>query len=86
MKYGVPQGSVPSPSLFSIYLYPLPSIIYKYPNIYYHLYAYDIQLYKFILTNSSPALNKQISNCANDIKELYLIIFSLIRPTSKIRC
>ena len=52
MKYGVPQGLVPGPSIFSIYLYPLPSIISKYLNIYYHLYADDIQLYMFLLTNS----------------------------------
>ena len=32
--YGVPHGSVLGPSLLSIYLYPLPSIISKYPNIY----------------------------------------------------
>ena len=62
MKYGVPQGSVLGHSHFYIYLYPLPSIIYKYPNIYY-------QLYMFLLTNSSPGLNKQLSNCVNDIKE-----------------
>ena len=68
MKYGVPQGSVLGLSMFSIYLYQLPSIISKYPNIYYHLYAYDIQLYMFLPTNSSPVLNKQLSNCANDIK------------------
>ena len=37
VKYGVPRGSVLIPSFLSVYLYPLPSIISKYPNIYYHL-------------------------------------------------
>ena len=67
-KYGVPRGSVLGPSFFSIYLYPLTSIIFKYPNIYYHLYEDNIKLYMFLLTNSSPGLNTQLSNCANDIK------------------
>ena len=82
MQYGVPQGAVFVPSLFSIYLYPLPSIISKYPNIYYHLYADDIQLYMFLPTNSSPGLNKQLSNCANDIKER-LISNNIFLNTSK---
>ena len=67
MKYGVTQGSVLGSLLFSIYLYPLPSIISKYSNIYYHIYEDDIQLYMFLTTNSSPVLNNQLSNCANDI-------------------
>ena len=82
MKYGVPQGSVLGHSLFSIYLYTLPSIISKYPNIYYHLYADNIQLYMFLTTNSSPGLNKQFSNYANDIKE-WLISNNLLLNTSK---
>ena len=68
MKYGFPQGSVLGPSLFSIYVYPLPSIISKYPNIL-TSYADDIQLYMFLPTNSSQDINNKLSNCANDIKE-----------------
>ena len=80
--YGVPQGSVIGLSLFSSYVYPLPSIISKYTNIYYHLYADDIQLYIFLPTNSSSGLNNQLSNCANDIKE-WLISNNLLLNTSK---
>ena len=68
--------------VFSIYVYPLTSIISKYPNIYYHLYAYDIQLYMFIPNNSSPGLNNQLSNCVNYIKE-WLISNNLLPYTSK---
>ena len=65
MKYDVSY-------VFSIYVYPLQSIISKYQNLYYHHYADDIQLYMFLPTNSSPGLNNQLYNCANDIKELFI--------------
>ena len=39
--YGVPQGLVLEPLLFYIYLRPLSNIISKFPNITYHIYAYN---------------------------------------------
>ena len=53
-----------------------------YPNIYYHIYTDDIQLYIFLPTNSSPGINNLLSNCANDIKE-WLISNNLLLNASK---
>ena len=42
---GVPQGSVLSPVLFLLYLIPLGKIIQGFPDVSYHMFADDIQLY-----------------------------------------
>ena len=45
ITHGVPQGSVIGPLLFNIYLLPMFDIFTDYPDISFHTYADDLQLY-----------------------------------------
>ena len=68
LAYGVPQGSVGGPLLFSIYLQPVGNII-KTHNIKYHCYADDIQLYVSFPPTRTTMLSaaKQLEACIKDI-------------------
>ena len=52
IEYSVPQGSILSPILFSIYLIPLQRIMKRYPSINYNLYADDIELHATIINST----------------------------------
>ncbi len=66
LKYGVPQGSVLGPLLFSAYITPIGSILQQH-QVDYHLYADDSQLYMAINLNDIVPACATLSNTVGDL-------------------
>ena len=72
LLYGVPQGSVLGPILYTLYTTPIASIIKKY-NLNYHMYADDTQLYLAIEPANISDLVFSIENCISEVKNWMLV-------------
>ena len=68
LKFGVPQGSVLGPLLFSLYTTPLGQVIRKYTGVKYHFYADDTQLFIHLSPDDSLKSFDCLKSCLNDIQ------------------
>ena len=68
---GIPQGSVLSPFLFSIFTIPLARIIRSH-GLSYHMYAYDAQLFMELCRDNKSSQTvdiRKVERCVADIRE-----------------
>ena len=68
LPFGVPQGSVLGPLLFTLYTTPLSNIIEKH-NVNHHFYADDTQIYTTFSPENCPESLSIIEKCLCEVQE-----------------
>ena len=69
LLFGLPQGSVLDPILFSLYTIPLSKVIQNHPGIGFHFYANDTRLYVHLTRKNVAHVFDRLKSCLDDVKK-----------------